>query len=84
MPEATVHEDGRSERLENNVGATREIASVEAISEAGGMESATDGELRLGVFAPDRGHRAAADAGDADLRQPNSPTTTRPGSGNSG
>jgi hypothetical protein len=53
VPETTMHEHGNVESLQDKIWSARQIAPVEAESEARSMKPPTDYKLRLCILAPD-------------------------------
>lgn len=60
VPEASVDEDYLPASRKNEVGCSRQIAPVQAVPVAQGMQHASDNQLRLGVLASDTRHAVAS------------------------
>lgn len=65
VPKAAMHEHNGPEPREDEIGASRQITLVQAVSETGGMHRAAHAHLGLGVLSPNGRHDAASDGGDA-------------------
>jgi hypothetical protein len=56
VPVATVDEDNLPPAPEDEIGSSRQISAVQAVSVAEGMYQPTDAQLRRGVLRPDALH----------------------------
>lgn len=65
MPEAAVDEDDRLDAAQHDIGRARQVAVMEAKTQARRVDRAADLEFGLGVLAANRRHNAATHGGDA-------------------
>lgn len=56
MPEAAMHEDDFAARAKNKIGLAGQIARVQPVTEAEGMDKAANDEFRFSVFRLNRRH----------------------------
>ncbi|CAM2160962.1 conserved hypothetical protein [Paraburkholderia tropica] len=67
VPETAVHEHGGAIARQDDVGAARQFAHVEAKAEAAAMQQAANQDFRLRVAPANAGHHPASGGGIHDV-----------------